>query len=125
MKKLNLQTFELSEVYQMFWDKLEKANYFLENIIETRAEPLDSRMMNALLSDPLSDGGQWDMFVNLVDKYGVVPKSLMPETYSSSNSDSMNTLLDSKLREYAKLLRDRYTKGYSAEELRKVKMRVT
>ena len=64
----------------MFWDKLEKANYFLENIIETRDEPLDSRMIQALLSDPLSDGGQWDMFVNLVDKYGVVPKSFMPET---------------------------------------------
>jgi bleomycin hydrolase len=121
MKKLNLQTFELSEVYQMFWDKLEKANYFLENIIETRDEPLDSRMILALLSDPLSDGGQWDMFVNLVDKYGVVPKSLMPETFSSSNSDSMNTLLDSKLREYAKLLRDMYAKGSSVEELRKSK----
>ena len=121
MKKLNLQTFELSEVYQMFWDKLEKANYFLENIIETRDEPLDSRMILALLSDPLSDGGQWDMFVNLVDKYGVVPKSLMPETISSSNSDSMNTLLVSKLREYAKLLRDMYAKGSSVEELRKSK----
>jgi bleomycin hydrolase len=121
MKKLNLQTFELSEVYQMFWDKLEKANYFLENIIETRHEPLDSRMILALLSDPLSDGGQWDMFVNLVDKYGVVPKSLMPETFSSNDSDSMNTLLVSKLREYAKLLRDMYTKGSSAEELRKSK----
>jgi bleomycin hydrolase len=121
MKKLNLQTFELSEVYQMFWDKLEKANYFLENIIETRDEPLDSRMILALLSDPLSDGGQWDMFVNLVDKYGVVPKSLMPETFSSSDSDSMNTLLVSKLREYAKLLRDMYAKGSSVEELRKSK----
>lgn len=61
------------------------------------------------------------MFVNLVDKYGVVPKSLMPETFSSSNSDSMNTLLVSKLREYAKLLRDMYAKGSSAEELRKSK----
>jgi bleomycin hydrolase len=121
MKKLNLQTFELSEVYQMFWDKLEKANYFLENIIETRDEPMDSRMMLVLLSDPLSDGGQWDMFVNLVDKYGVVPKSFMPETISSSNSDSMNTLLAFKLREYAKLLRDTYAQGSSAEELRKSK----
>jgi len=121
MKKLNLQTFELSEVYQMFWDKLEKANYFLENIIETRDEPLDSRMILALLSDPLSDGGQWDLFVNLVDKYGVVPKSFMPETNSSSDSDSMNTLLVSKLREYAKLLRDRCAQGSSEEELRKSK----
>ncbi len=121
MKKLNLRTFELSEVYQMFWDKLEKANYFLENIIETRDEPLDSRTILALLSDPLPDGGQWDMFVNLVEKYGVVPKSLMPETISSSDSDSMNTLLASKLREYAKLLRDMHAQGSSVEELQKSK----
>ena len=121
MKKLNLQTFELSEVYQMFWDKLEKANYFLENIIETRNEPLNSQILMALLADPLSDGGQWDMFVNLVEKYGIVPKSLMPETDSSSDSDSMNTLLVSKLREYAKLLRDMHAQGSSIEELRKSK----
>ena len=121
MKKLNLRTFELSEVYQMFWDKLEKANYFLENIIETRDEPLDSRTILSLLSDPLPDGGQWDMFVNLVEKYGVVPKSFMPETISSSDSDSMNTLLVSKLREYAKSLRDMHAQGSSVEELRKSK----
>ena len=122
MKRLNLKTFELSEVYQMFWDKLEKANYFLENIIGTRDEPLDSRMVLALLSDPLSDGGQWNMFVNLVEKYGVVPKSLMPETISSSDSGPMNTLLVSKLREYAKVLRDMHTHGSSEEELRKAKV---
>jgi bleomycin hydrolase len=122
MKKLNLKTFELSEVYQMFWDKLEKANYFLENIIGTRDEPLDSRMVLALLSDPLSDGGQWNMFVNLVEKYGVVPKSLMPETINSSDSGAMNTLLVSKLREYAKVLRDMHVHGSSEEELRKTKV---
>jgi bleomycin hydrolase len=121
MKKLKLVTFELSEVYQMFWDKLEKANYFLENIIETRNEPLDSRLVLALLYDPLSDGGQWDMFVNLVDKYGVVPKSVMPETDSSNNSDPMNTLLVAKLREYAKTLRDLNAHGSSIRELRKLK----
>jgi bleomycin hydrolase len=121
MKKLNVETFELSEVYQMFWDKLEKANYFLECIIETRNEPLNSRMVQALLADPLSDGGQWDMFVNLVDKYGVVPKSSMPETDSSGNSDPMNTLLVAKLREYAKTLRDLFAKGVSVKELRKTK----
>jgi len=124
MKKLNLQTFELSEVYQMFWDKLEKANYFLESIIETRDASLDSRTIQTLLSDSLPDGGQWDMFVNLVEKYGVVPKSFMPETFSSNDSDSMNTLLASKLREYAKLLRDMHTRGSSAEELRKSKRKL-
>ena len=115
MKTLNLKTFEFSEIYQMFWDKLEKANYFLENIIGTRNEPLDSRIVFALLADPLPDGGQWNMFVNLVEKYGVVPKSLMPETISSRNSDAMNTLLVSKLREYAKGLRDMHDSGSSEE----------
>jgi bleomycin hydrolase len=121
MEKLNLKTFELSETYQMFWDKLEKANYFLENIIETRNEPLDSRILLALLADPLSDGGQWEMFADLVEKYGVVPKSFMPETVSSSDSGAMDTLLESKLREHAKQLRDGHAGGSSVEELRKSK----
>ena len=119
MKKLNLKTFELSEIFQMFWDKLEKANYFLENVIETMEEPLDGRVVSLLLSDPLSDGGQWNMFVNLVEKYGVLPKTYMPETADSSNSEAMNTLLTSKLREYAKDLRE--MKGSTPEELRERK----
>jgi bleomycin hydrolase len=121
MKKLNLKTFELSEIYQMFWDKLEKANYFLENMIETREEPLNGRLLNFLLSDPISDGGQWNMFVNLVKKYGVVPKTFMPETANSKDSDAMNTLLASKLREYGKMLRDSEWKGVPTTELREKK----
>jgi len=119
MKKLNLKTFELSEIYQMFWDKLEKANYFLEIIIETRQEPLDGRLISSLLSDPVSDGGQWNMFVNLIKKYGVMPKTFMPETANSNNSDPMNALLGSKLREYAKAIRD--MNGASDTELREKK----
>lgn len=122
MKKLKLKTFELSEIYQMFWDKLEKANFFLEKVIDTRQEPLDSRLMTWLLTDPLSDGGQWDMFVNLVRKYGVVPKSFMPETTNSNQSDAMNTLLVAKLREYAKLIRDRHSRGAPKEELQSLKL---
>ena len=118
MRKLNLETFELSEIYQTFWDKLEKANYFLEIMIERKEEPLDGRLVSSLLSDPISDGGQWSMFVNLVRKYGVVPKTFMPETANSNNSDPMNTLLASKLREYAKELRQLSGKGASAAELR-------
>ena len=118
MKKLNLKTFELSEVYQTFWDKLEKANYFLENIIETTDEPLNGRLVSALLSDPVSDGGQWNMFVNLIKKYGVVPKTFMPETANSNNSDPMNALLVTKLREYAKVFRDMDEQGASTSELR-------
>jgi bleomycin hydrolase len=121
MKKLNLRTFELSEIYQMFWDKLEKANYFLENVIEAREEPLNGRLVSSLLSDPISDGGEWSMFVNLIKKYGVMPKTFMPETANSNNSDPMNALSASKLREYAKLLRDMSEKGASATELREKK----
>jgi len=121
MKKLNLKTFELSEIYQMFWDKLEKANYFMETIIETKEEPLNGRLVNSILSDPTSDGGEWNMFVNLIKKYGVIPKTFMPETANSNNSDPMNALLDSKLREYAKALRDMNEGGALESELRERK----
>src|SRR5215468_3375944 len=86
MKRLNVEKFELSQSYLMFWDKLEKANYFLETILGTLDEPVDGRLLMFLLQQPLQDGGQWDMFVNLVEKYGVVPKSAMPEAESSGNS---------------------------------------
>jgi bleomycin hydrolase len=107
-KNLNMETFELSQNYQMFWDKFEKANYFLESILEKLDEETDSRLVSWLLISPLQDGGQWDMFVNLVDKYGVVPKHVMPETFHSSKSAVMNRLVTQKLREDAARLRDQY-----------------
>ena len=106
MQKLNLKTFELSQNYQMFFDKLEKANYFLESILKTCDEPLDSRLVNFLLQNPMQDGGQWDMFAALVDKYGCVPKYVMPETYHSSTTADMVRLLTVKLREDALILRE-------------------
>ena len=121
MKKMNLESFELSQAYPMFWDKLEKANFFLENIIETRTEPLDGRLVTWLLSDPLPDAGQWDMFVNLIKKYGVVPKPVMPETNSSSESWPMNGVLIAKLREYAWVLREMHERGASVEEMHRAK----
>ena len=121
MKKLNLDQFELSQSYLMFWDKLEKANFFLENIIETLDEPLNGRLVMWLLEFPLPDGGQWDMFASLIKKYGVVPKSVMPESYSSSNSRTMNVLIAGKLREYAQVLRELHQEGADLEELRSEK----
>jgi len=117
-ERMNLEQFELSQTYLMLWDKLEKANLFLENIIETRDEPLNGRLVMWLLTSPVQDGGQWDMFVNLVKKYGVVPKTVMPETYSSSNSRAMNTLLTAKLRECAWELREMHQQGAAVGELR-------
>lgn len=117
MQKLNLKTFELSQNYQMFWDKFEKANFFLNSIIETIDEPTDSRIINWLLQSPVQDGGQWDMFINLVEKYGVVPKEKMPETFHSGNTRKLNWVLTLKLRGCAAKLRDLYKSGMSADEL--------
>jgi len=91
LKRLNVDKFELSQSYLLFWDKLEKANYFLETILATLDEPANGRMLMFLLRQPLQDGGQWDMFVNLVEKYGVAPKSVMPEAESSGNTGAMTS----------------------------------
>ena len=118
MKNLNVKEFELSQSYLMFWDKLEKSNYFMESVIATLDEPIDGRLFMFLLKDPLQDGGQWDMFINLVKKYGVVPKYLMPETESSSNSRVMNFIVTTKLREYAAQLRRLHDQGKNIDVLR-------
>ena len=117
MKDLNLENFELSQTYQMFYDKIEKANYFLENMLETLDEKIDSRIIMWLLNPPLNDGGQWDMFTSIVEKYGVVPKETMPETFASSNSARMNHMLTLKLREFASKLRKDYQNGRTINQL--------
>ncbi len=72
MRRHNLAELELSQAYVFFWDKLEKSNFFLENVLDTVDQPLDSRLVQTLLAGPISDGGQWDMVANLVEKYGLV-----------------------------------------------------
>jgi bleomycin hydrolase len=117
-KTMNLEAFELSQNYTMFWDKLEKANYFLESILQTLDEPVGSRLLDWLLANIITDGGQWDMFVNLIDKYGVVPKSVMPETESSSSTGNMNYQVTFMLRDYAVRLRKAAQGGADQETLR-------
>ena len=122
MLSMNLgDTFELSQNYTMFWDKLEKANYFLENILATLDEPVGSRVLDFLLADPIADGGQWQMFVNLIEKYGVVPKSIMPETESSSSTGRMNEMITAKLRDYGCAMRIGHEGGKSVEALKEQK----
>ncbi len=118
MDHMNVESFEPSQSYIMFWDKLEKANYFLENVLNTLDEPTDSRLFMWLMDHPLEDGGQWDMFVNLVNKYGIVPKEVYPESSSSSSTRVMNAHVKSKLREYAAELRERNESGTPAAALR-------
>lgn len=114
---MNVEDFEFSQNFPMFWDKLEKANYFLESILSTLDEETDSRLISFLIQGPIQDGGQWDMFVNVVRKYGVVPKSVMPETESSSSTGLMCDRITTRLREFACVLRADYRAGATREEL--------
>ena len=124
MRKMSLKGFEFSQNYTMFCDKIERANYFLEAIIATAARDVDDRTVAYLVSRPISDGGQWNMFANLVTKHGLVPKAFMPETKSSSASGRMNSILSYKLREAARRLRDMYASAATTEELRAEKERI-
>ena len=100
-----LEKFEFSQNYMHFWDKLEKSNFFLTSMIDLADRDADDRTVHYLLSDPVGDGGQWNMFVALVEKYGVVPKYAMPETESSSNTKLMNDTLENLLRRGARDVR--------------------
>ena len=112
-----LKDFELSQNYTFFWDKYEKANYFYENILNTADQPVTSREVAFLLQTPQQDGGQWDMIVSLFQKYGVVPKSVMPESSNSSNSRDLNNYLNKLLRKHAVLLRQMIWEEATEEEI--------
>jgi bleomycin hydrolase len=105
MRKTGLKEFEFSQNHAMFWDKIERANYFLEAIIETADRDLDDRTIAFLLESVASDGGQWNMFAALVAKHGLVPKGVMPETQSSSNTARMNSILKYQLRQGTRAVR--------------------
>ena len=101
-RTLGVTDFEYSQNHLLFWDKLEKANFLFEALIETADLDVDDRTVAHLLSDPTGDGGQWNMFVALVHKHGLVPKVAMPETDSSSHTGPMNAILSTLLRQGAR-----------------------
>src|SRR5258708_22724008 len=111
MRKTGLKDFEFSQNYAMFWDKLERANYFLEAIMETADRDADDRTVAFLLESVAGDGGQWNMFAALVAKHGLVPKGYMPETQSSSDTGRMNSVLRYQLRQGARTVRDAMAEG--------------
>lgn len=113
--EFKLDNFELSQAHTFFWDKYEKSNWFLENIIATADQELGSRKVKFLLDVPQQDGGQWDMVVSLFEKYGVVPKAAYPESISSSNSRELNQYLNKLLRQDAQLLRELIAQGADQE----------
>ena len=120
-KSLNIKNFELSQGYLFFYDKLEKSNYFLQAIIDTANKDIDDRLVRFLLFTPQQDGGQWDMIVSIIQKYGIVPKKAMPDTFNMQNSKMLNELLNKKLRIFAKELRDAFKNGKKEEELIELK----
>ncbi|CUM66488.1 uncharacterized protein PRCAT00004154001 [Priceomyces carsonii] len=123
IKNYNLKEdeFQLSQTYLFFYDKLEKANFFLENIIDTADEDLDSRLVSYLLSSPVGDGGQWDMIVNVIEKYGIVPNEFFPDNSQAIATSALNYVVTEKLREYALVLRDLIAKGIDKSKLNAVK----
>ena len=116
-ESLGVKNFEFSQSYVFFWDKFERANWFLTDIIATSDEPVDSRLVQFLLGDVLGDGGQWDMAVSVYMKYGLVPKEVMPESEASTNSHPMNARLRAVLHIGALRLREAIAAGASAEEV--------
>ncbi|WP_284978234.1 C1 family peptidase [Arthrobacter sp. fls2-241-R2A-200] len=111
---LGVRDFEFSQNYAMYFDKLERANYFLASILDSAERGEDDRLVQYLLQTVMGDGGQWNMAVNIFQKYGAVPKSAMPETESSSNTGRMNSVLRSLLRRGALELRTLHRDGDAA-----------
>lgn len=119
--KHNLGAFEFSQVYLFFFDQLEKANLFLQGVIDTSDKPMEDKMVEWLFRHPLSDGGTFTGVADIVSKYGLVPKDVMPETHSSENTNRMADLITLKLREQGLELREMAAKGSKADALNQKK----
>jgi len=119
-KKLNLKDFELSQSYVAFYDKLEKINYELEAIISLLGCEHDDRTLETVMRNTFGDGGQWDMFVNVVNKYGVVPKNIYPETQTATKTQYLNKLMTVELNKFAAISNDLFKEG-GIEKVREYK----
>lgn len=119
--RYGLSEMEFSQNYCFFYDQLEKANLFLQGIIDTREKPMEDQMVEWLFKHPLSDGGQFTGVSDIIGKYGLVPKSVMPETYNSENTGKMSNLIGLKLKEYGLQLRAAAAAGEKVAALEKKK----
>ena len=115
---------EFSQAYLFFYDQLEKANLMLQGIVDTGTKPIDDQRVQFFFHYPLNDGGTFCGVADLTEKYGLVPKEVMPESYSSDNTSKARQLINSKLREYGLQLRDMVAKGKSQTSLNKAKVRM-
>ncbi len=122
IEKYNMKEFEFSQNYGFFWDQLEKSNLYLESVIATADLPDDDRKVDWLFKNPIGDGGQWTGVVDIVEKYGAVPASVMPESNNSENTRLMSRFLRRKLREDALTLRKMAAEGSEEGRLRTEKI---
>ena len=99
VQHFNLEDFEFSQQFLYFWDRIERAYFFINTYEELarKGEAPDGRLMMFLLSNPLNDGGQWDMLINLVEKYGLVPKAVWPEAFTSGRSLRLRKIMNYKV----------------------------
>ena len=116
IRKHDLGEFQFSQNYLFFYDQLEKANLFLQGVIDTRSLPMDDRKVDWLFQNPIGDGGQFTEVANLVTKYGLVPAEVMPETLHSENTRALSTQLKTLLRQDGLRLRESKSKDLSAEK---------
>ena len=115
---------ELSQGYLFFWDQLEKSNLFLQGVIDNASKPIDDNRVQFFFKGPINDGGTFCGVADLVDKYGLVPKQIMPETFSSDNTSKATSLIKSKLREYGLILRDMVAAGKKQTAIKAEKTRM-
>ena len=120
--KYGLDEMEFSQNYCFFYDQLEKANLFLQGIIDTRQQPMEDKMVDWLFKNALGDGGQYTGVSDLIEKYGVVPSHVMPETFQSENTGKITGLIKLKIKEYALELRALSKASPKELEKRKVEM---
>ena len=120
-KKVGISSFELSQSYLAFWDKFERINYFIDSVIDTAKLPADDRTVAYILKTGVHDGGQWDMFVNIVRKYGIVPKDAMPETYQSSSTANVNKYINLYLKKTACKIRSAIQSGAKKAEIEAIR----
>lgn len=124
MKQFNINHFDFSHNYSYFWDMFEKSNLFLENIIRTADRDILDREVASYFSSPVGDGGVWNLFYNVAEKYGVVPQEIMPETAHSDNTGNLNRILNERLRGAGWDIREMIENGAKAKEVKAEKIEV-
>lgn len=119
MKEHKLDDFEFSQSHVFFWDKVERMNYLLHSFVDVarKGEAADGRLVQQLLMNPAEDGGQWHMLVNVIEKHGVMPKKLWPDSWSAENTRRLNLIINNKMREFCMTLRKMVEKGTTEADI--------